>query len=135
MEQMYTDAIDYHIYALLLLVLTITLFYLYTQMHKEFLRYQRMIRTWMPIYIFALSATTFTGIVMMAAKQLSFSFSNSMMIIATLFLIALEVTRHKRLRQTTQAEDRAYTIFAKRIYAIELLITFATVYIAKMAHQ
>ncbi len=132
MQNMYAQAMNYHIYTILVLVLSITLFYLYTQIERDFFRYQRRIRIWMPIYIFAIASVAFTGIVMMAAKRLDFNFANSMMIAASFGLIFLEVYRSRRLKQTTQEEGTAYRFFAKRIYAIELIIAFMTVYIAKL---
>jgi len=130
---MYTSAIDYHIYTVLLLVITITLFYLFTQMQKDFNRYKLLIRNWMPIYIFALASATFTGVIMMAAKHLIFDLPNIFMIANSLFLILLEIIRHRRLKASPLADERAYIIFAKRIYALELISIFLTVYVTKMA--
>jgi hypothetical protein len=130
---MYTSAIDYHIYAVLLLVITITLFYLYTQLQRDFNRYKILIRNWMPIYVFALASAIFTGIVMMAAKHLIFDLPNLLMIFSSAFLIGLEIIRHKRMKASPQSDERAYIIFAKRIYAIELVTLFATVYFTKLA--
>ena len=130
---MYTSAIDYHIYTVLLLVITITLFYLFTQLQRDFNRYKIMIRNWMPIYIFALASATFTGIVMMAAKHLIFDLPNILMVFSSLFLIGLEIIRHKRMKASPVSDEQIYITFAKRIYAIELLTLFVTVYVTKLA--
>ena len=130
---MYTSAIDYHIYTVLLLVITITLFYLFTQLQRDFNRYKLLIRNWMPIYAFALASATFTGIVMMAAKHLIFDLPNIFMIANSLFLLALEVIRHKRLKASPLSDEKIYIVFAKRIYALELISIFLTVYITKLA--
>lgn len=130
---MYASAIDYHIYTVLLLVITITLFYLYTQLHRDFNRYKIMIRNWMPIYAFALASATFTGIVMMAAKHLAFNLPNILMILCSTFLLLLEIMRHKRMKASPSSDQRFYIAFAKRIYAVELLAIFGTVYVTKMA--
>ncbi len=130
---MYASAIDYHIYTVLLLVITITLFYLYSQLQRDFNRYKIMIRNWMPIYIFALASATFTGIVMMAAKHLSFNLPNVIMILCSTFLILLEVIRHKRMKAAPASDEKIYIAFAKRIYALQLITIFITVYITKMA--
>ncbi len=130
---MYTSAIDYHIYTVLLLVVTITLFYLFTQLQRDFSRYKILIRNWMPIYIFALASATFTGIVMMAAKHLIFDLPNILMIFSSLFLIGLEIIRHKRMKASPLSDEKLYILFAKRIYATELITLFITVYVTKLA--
>lgn len=133
METMYASAIDYHIYTVLLLVICITLFYLFTQLQRDFSRYKKMIRNWMPIYAFALASATFTGIVMMAAKDLIFDLPNFLMIFSSAFLLALEIIRHRRMKASPLSDEIAYIIFAKRIYALELITLFATVYVTKLA--
>jgi len=130
---MYSSAIDYHIYTIVLLVVVITLFYLFTQMQRDFNRYKLLIRNWMPIYIFALASATFTGIVMMAAKHLIFDLPNVFMIANSLFLLLLEVIRHKRMKASPSSDEKYYIVFAKRVYALELLSIVLTVYITKMA--
>ena len=130
---MYTSAIDYHIYTVLLLVITITLFYLFTQFQRDFNRYKIKIRNWMPIYAFALASATFTGIVMMAAKHLIFDLPNIFMIVDAVLLLTLEIIRHKRMKASPSHDAAAYITFAKRIYALELLSLFVTVYVTKMA--
>ncbi len=130
---MYSEAIDYHIYAVLLLVLTITLFYIYTQFQQDFGRYKKSIRIWMPIYGFALASTFFTGVVMMAAKHLEFTLANNLMIAETFLLLYLEIRRHKMMKVSPQSDEAYYIAYAKRIYAIELLTVFVVVYIAKSA--
>lgn len=130
---MYTSAIDYHIYTIILLVICIVLFYLFTLLQRDFTRYKISIRNWMPIYVFALASATFTGIVMMAAKQLMFTLPNLLMIGSSLVLLALEILRHKRLKASPLADEKFYIAYAKRIYAIELITLFVTVYITKLA--
>ena len=133
MNTMYASAIDYHIYTVILLIICITLFYLYTQLQKDFNRYKVMIRNWMPIYVFALASSIFTGAIMMAAKHLSFDLPNILMILNAIFLITLEFIRYKRLKASPKSDEIEYVIFAKRIYALELLSIFATVYFTKLA--
>ena len=86
----------------------------------------------MPIYFLALSATIFTGVIMMAGKHLSFTLANNLMIAVSLLVILLEIIRFKRMKISPQSDAKAYIIFAKRIYALELVLLFAVVFVAKM---
>lgn len=129
---MYHDALAYHLYGIVLLPLVIVLFYLYTQFHSDFLRYKKRIRLWMPIYVFALATTIFTGVVMMAAKQLAFDSANIFMIAVSIILIFLEVVRHKKLLATVSHEAASYVALAQRMYATQMLLLFATIYITKV---
>lgn len=61
--------------------------------------YVRRARLVMPFSVMAIAALAFTGTVMMAAKQLVFSFENSAMIVLTLGLIILEAKRYKSFRR------------------------------------
>lgn len=128
---MYLEAVNYHIYAVLLLVITITAFYILTQFHVDFNMYKKKIQSLMPIYFFALTATIFTGIIMMAGKHLEFSLTNNAMIFVSLLLIYLEIIRYKKMKISPISDARYYVAFAKRIYAIELLTLFAVVYIVR----
>jgi hypothetical protein len=92
-----------------------------------------MIRNWMPIYAFALASVTFTGIVMMASKHLIFDLPNIFMILNSALLLMLEIIRHKRLKASPLSDEQIYVVFAKRIYAIELISIVITVYITKLA--
>jgi predicted ATPase len=54
------------------------------------------------LYVSFLGGVTLTGTVMMAAKHLSFSFANIVMILGLISIIALEVRRNKLLKLVTK---------------------------------
>ncbi|KIM09249.1 MAG: hypothetical protein KU28_01030 [Sulfurovum sp. PC08-66] len=123
----------YHMYAIVILTVTITLFYIYTQYNNDFIRYKQHIRILMPIYILGLSSTIFTGILLMANSTDGFTLSRTLMIGVGVLMMVLEIRRHKHLMRTLSHEGATYIAFAKRIYAIELIALFGVTYLVKSA--
>jgi len=88
--------------------------------------YVRRARVAMPFSVMAIAAIAFTGTVMMAAKQLSFTLENVAMIVVTVIMIILESRRYKTLRRlrTKLADALAlYRPFALKLLAAELALT------------
>jgi len=130
---MYESAVQYHMFAIVMLTITITLFYLYTQFATEFSTYKKRIRMLMPIYVMSLSMSIFTGIVMMASFDSNITTQQLAMIFLGFGLTFLEVVRHMRLLRTSTNEAKTYVRYAKRVYAIELIAIFAVTFIIKSA--
>lgn len=88
--------------------------------------YVRRARILMPASVMAIVAIAFTGTVMMAAKHLSFTLENIVMILATIALIILESRRYKTLRRlrTKLADSLAiYRPYALKLLAAEMGVT------------
>ena len=82
------------------------------------------------IYLLPLTATIagfiiFTGMIMMAAKHLDFTFLNIVMIVVAIAFIVLEVKRVKALKYLNASKERAfeaYKPFARRVLQIEFIM-------------
>ena len=121
MEMMYSAGIQIH-YGLILALMGIIGFNAaMLQFAVNPAAYVRRARIAMPLSVMLIAAVTFTGIVMMAAKRLDFSFQNSAMILLTLLLIVLESRRYKALRRINPAQENVLTPYEP--YAFKLLLT------------
>jgi len=81
-----------------------------------------------PQYYIALSAIFFTGVIVMAVSQFSFSWSVWGMIVAWMSLLFFGIKGHKRYKQVKRFEvqPESYKAFALRNYTIEVGIVFLT---------
>ncbi|UFS62320.1 hypothetical protein LOH54_11790 [Sulfurimonas sp. HSL-3221] len=88
--------------------------------------YVRRARIVMPFSVMAIAAMAFTGVVMMAAKHLSFSLENIAMIMITVVLIVLEARRYKTVRRLRTKLPEAlllYRPFALKLLGAEFVLT------------
>jgi len=127
MNEMYSMGLSLHSIggAALLAVVFLNLFMLIVA--KDLKKYRRL----MSVFLIPLTQTTlgfviFSGVVMMAAKHLSFSVENIIMIGISLAFIVLEVKRIKSLKYLDAKKERAlefYKPFARRLLQIEFVMT------------
>ncbi|SFV51174.1 hypothetical protein MNB_SM-4-506 [hydrothermal vent metagenome] len=94
--------------------------------NNDLKKYKRLhsIVLW-PLTFSVLGVIVFTGITMMAAKHLDFSFSNIIMILITIIYIALEVKRVKSLKYLSDTKEHAFNAYkpmARTILQIEFIL-------------
>ena len=127
MNEMYSMGLSLHSVggAALLAVVFLNLFMLIAA--KDLKKYRRLMSIFLiPLTQSVLGFVIFSGVVMMAAKHLSFSVENIIMIIISLVFIVIEVKRIKSLKYLDAKKERAlelYKPFARRLLQIEFIMT------------
>jgi hypothetical protein len=100
--------------------------------YKELKKYKRAnsIVIW-PLTFTMLATVIFTGIIMMAAKHLSFTLENIAMIVVSIILIFLEAKRIKSLRYLDEKKEHAFGAY-KPIARTLLQVEFALVLLTSL---
>ncbi|MDQ7043276.1 MAG: hypothetical protein Q9M40_01355 [Sulfurimonas sp.] len=126
MNEMYTLGLSIHSIVAIatLAVIFMNLFLLIS--NNDLKKYKRLhsIVLW-PITFSVLGTAVFTGVIMMAAKHLDFSFANVIMILITIIYIALEVKRVKSLKYLSDTKDHAFNAYkpmARTILQVEFIM-------------
>lgn len=125
MNEMYSMSIVMHDFGILALVIAIIVNVAMLQRARERKKYTRMMRIYMPFSVMSLAAVMFTGVVMMAAKHLTFTVENIAMIAVSIVLIVLELNRYRALKYMDRSRSDAlvlYRIKAMKIMGAELLL-------------
>jgi hypothetical protein len=133
MNEMYSMGLSLHSIgtAAILVMIFLNLFFLIS--YKELKKYKRAnsIVIW-PLTFTMLATVIFTGIIMMAAKHLSFTLENIAMIVVSIILIFLEAKRIKSLRYLDEKKEHAFGAYkpiARTILQIEfLLVAFISIW-------
>ena len=126
MNEMYSMGLSLHsIGAVAILVVIFTNLFMLIS-YNDLKKYKRIhsIVLW-PTTFTVLGFVIFTGIVMMAAKHLEFSFENIVMIIISIVYIGLEVKRVKSLKYLSVTKDHAFNAYkpiARTILQAEFLL-------------
>jgi len=104
MDYMYGYALLAHFYSVfgMLAVIVINMFII--QKVNDISKLRRIMLIWTPMGSVMLGSVIFSGVIMMAAKHLDFTWQNILMIIASIVIIILEAKRAKRLRYTKKEE-------------------------------
>ncbi len=124
MDQMYAMGVTIHSLSVMALILSIILnIYMLVRAH-DIERYQR-IRSivLLPLNSMLVASVIFTGVIMMAAKHLDFTFENFVMILLSILLVAKEVHRSKVLKHVDDEnmdDFLRYKEFAYKIISVEL---------------
>ncbi len=101
MEAMYTLGLNIHIVGVLILLGVVMFNGATLAFSKDIRVYARRMRIVMPISSSLLFLLFFTGAIMMAAKHLVFSSTNTAMIVGIIVIIFLEIKRYRVLRYQT----------------------------------
>ncbi|MDF1874176.1 hypothetical protein JHD48_00350 [Sulfurimonas sp. SAG-AH-194-I05] len=80
--------------------------------------YQRKMSLFTPLASVFLGGVIFTGIVMMAAKHLTFSIENILMIFFSVCIILLEVLRLQKLKYLNPHDDESFPLYKTRAFQI-----------------
>ena len=128
MNEMYNMSIVAHNYSVMgiLVVVLINLSILYRA--KDIVDYKRNMSLFTPIGLTAIGSIIFTGVIMMAAKHLSFTIENIIMIGFAILFILMEVKRSKTLKYLDVEDKSSLEYFkpiALKIYGIEIFLTLS----------
>lgn len=126
MNEMYNMGISLHSIGAgaILAVIFVNLFILMS--YNDLKKYKRLhsIALW-PTTFTVLGLVIFTGIIMMAAKRLDFTFANIVMIMLSIAYVALEVKRVKSLKYLSDSKDHAFNAYkpmARTILQVEFIL-------------
>ncbi len=128
MEELIQLSSQLHLVFIILLVVLIALnLYLLTS-DKTFLKLSKRLELIAPQYYIVLSAIFFTGIIVMAVHQFTFSLSVWVMIVVWVGIVAFGIRGHKmykRLERTEESQS-AYKRYAIKKYSLDLLALVLT---------
>lgn len=126
MNEMYNMGLSLHSIGAVLILVMIFLNMFILLSYKDLKKYKRVnsIVLW-PITFTMLAMAIFTGVIMMAAKHLDFTFANIVMIIISIILIAFEAKRIKSLKYLSTEKDHAFNAYkpiARTILQVEFIL-------------
>lgn len=128
MNDMYALSQDIHMFSVIATI-AILIIMLFTHKRKiDFDAYVKKIQILMILHITVVASIVLTGTIMMAAKHLSFTPANLLMIIAVFIISALEIKRNKALAKATkfkQMEPELSKKHAFNYHVVELFLVFA----------
>lgn len=113
MNAMYNMSLSVHGWGVLLLIAIFLASLWQLNRSEDVLAYLRKMRIQGPLIFMAMFVPIFTGMVMMAAKHLSFTVPNVAMILLSVVLIVFEIKRSKPLKYASIAEEGAFEKYKK----------------------
>lgn len=130
MNEMYSMGILTHNMGVigLLVVISINIIMLY--LAKDIRVYAKKMRIFMPIGAGLIATILFTGTVMMAAKHLSFTLENIIMIIYGTALIVFEVKRYAKLKHINLNMANPLEVYKKQAFTILAIEFFGSLLIS-----
>lgn len=134
MTDLVLSSIFIHNVSLFVLVFLIVYhFYVVTKI-EHFVVMAKKLKFTTPLFHSINAFTVYTGMVLSAYSRI-FDLTTIIMIIASLFLMISEIKRYKKMRVITSSDETAqneFKIFAKKIYASQLVVIFAIYVISKI---
>jgi hypothetical protein len=117
MEAMYTMGLEIHSFGVMVLLGVVMFNIAVLSLSKNVIRYAKRMRIVMPISASLIALVLFTGMVMMAAKHLHFTFANSVMIVAGIVMIILEAKRYKTLKRRTDiTQEGSFALYKRKAF-------------------
>ncbi len=124
---MYSMGLSLHSYGAVAILAVIFLNLYLLISYQDLKKYKRILSIFItPLTYTMLGYAIFTGVVMMAAKQLNFTLENIVMIILSIIYIVLEVKRLQSLKYLSVSKERAFEAY-KPLARTILQIEFAMV--------
>lgn len=95
---------------------------------RSFVKLSKRLELLTPQYYIVLSAIFFTGLIVMAVRQFTFSLSVWVMIAVWIFIVAFGIRNYKIYKKTRDAQigQDEYKILTLRKYAIDLFLVICT---------
>jgi len=119
MEALYSAGLEIHFVGIVVVFAVVLFNGVMLALSQQVVRYAKRLRIVMPISLSLIIITIFTGIVMMAAKHLHFTFANIAMIVVSVIFIMLEIKRYKILKyQTNIKEENAFLEYKRKAFRI-----------------
>lgn len=126
MNEMYEMSIVTHNYSVLAVLVIISINFYKIARADNIFAYRKFNILFNPIGSTIMGSVIFTGVIMMAAKHLDFTFANIIMIVFSIVLIVLEVKRSKGMKYIKNDNMEKFLIykkFSQKILMIEFLMT------------
>ena len=132
--ELMSDAITTHIYTIYLF-LAIMIFNFYSVYSvNNFLKLAKRLKFMTPAYHMTNAIVIYTGTIVSAYAR-EFSPTIILMIIASIFLLVIEIKRYKKMRviKTTDTQlQEEFIVYARKIYTIEIMVLVAVYIISKV---
>lgn len=126
MNEMYSMSIVTHNYSVLAVLLAVGINFYKLMSVKSVKEYRKFIMLFNAVGATFLGFVIFTGVIMMAAKHLSFTLENIVMIVFSIVFIILEGKRAKKFKYIKNDDMEGFVLFrewAKKIFAFEFIVT------------
>ena len=125
MNEMYAMSQSIHIYSVIGLILTLLVMMAMHKVKGNFSKFVKKIKIMMIIHLAVLGFVVMTGTVMMAAKHLSMTPANLLMIVSAFIIITLEIKRNKALAKVIKfglMDEDAYKKLGFKYQSIEFFL-------------
>ena len=128
MEEMVTLSMQLHLIFVFLFVVLLGINLYLLKSDKTFFNLSKRLELLAPQYYIVLAAIFFTGLIVMAVRQFSFSWAVWEMIAVWIVLIAFGIRGHKAYKKVKRSElsSAEYKAFALRKYSIDLALVALT---------
>ena len=128
MNEMYAMSQDIHIFSIIALLLILITMLFAHKSKADFENYVKKIQILMIVHISLVASVILTGAIMMAAKHLSFTPANLLMILSIFIISTLEIKRNKALAKVIklkQMEPEVCKRIAFKYHLIEFVMIIA----------
>jgi len=136
MNEMYEMSQRIHIYSVIALIAVLMMMIALHKVKGNFEKFVKNIKILMIFHLSLLGFIILTGAVMMAARHLSFTPANLLMIVAVFIIFTLEIKRNRALAKVIQFKMMDNETYKKRgftYHSIELFLLVAVTVFARMA--
>lgn len=121
MNEMYNMSIVTHNFSVLVVLAVVGINFYKIYRADDVHAYRKFNMLFNPVGATILGSVIFTGIIMMAAKHLDFTFANIVMIVFSIVLIVLEAKRSRALRFIMNNDIDSFLIYKK--YSQKILLS------------
>ncbi len=121
MNEMYEMSQSLHIYSVIAMVVSLLLMMILHKLKSEQEVFVKRNAITMVFHASFIGSTALTGIIMMAAKHLDFSFANIIMIIGLVVIIVLEAKRSKILKMVVKFRQGEFSEYKRVGFNFELI--------------
>ena len=125
MNEMYEMSQSIHIYSVIGLIVILLFMIALHKVKGDFEKFVKNIKILMIFHLSLLGFVVLTGTVMMAAKHLSMTPANLLMIVAVFIILTLEIKRNRALSQVIKfklMEENVYKKLGFKYQSIELFL-------------
>ncbi|MGB6328634.1 MAG: hypothetical protein WBF48_06880 [Halarcobacter sp.] len=132
--ELMSDAIGTHIYAIYLFLAIIVFNFYSVYTVKNFLSLAKRLKFMTPLYHMTNAVVIYTGVIVSAYAR-EFSPTIILMIIASIFLLVIEIKRYKKMRVIKTSETKLqeeFIVFARKIYTIEIMVLVIVYIVSKV---
>ncbi len=121
MNEMYSMSIVTHSWGVIGVLAVVFLNMLVLSRADDIRKYRKFMSVFTPIGSVLIGSVIFTGVVMMAAKHLDFTFANIVMILFSIVFIVMEVKRSKEIKFADVKLDE-YKKYGMKILVSEIVV-------------